>query len=185
MNNKMNRVVFIPVITLLVLMIALTPVSAATVDRISTRGASGRWELVIGDEDIVIEVDVLDESEPTREISIYMGIFFEEDPPNEFDKILVPSEFTWSIGACRVSTEIYVIGEENFTLPITVEWDTYPPTLKERVVETINGVRVISTSISREGVATLTTIEYPGGPLETYPGGDGEVWETTSITITR
>jgi hypothetical protein len=185
MNNKMN-LVFIPVITLLVLTMALAPVSAATIERTTIRGAFGRW--VFDDsfgEEIVIEVTVLDD---TSGISINMTIIFEwGDPSHEFLGVIAPSEFRWSIGACSVSTEIEADDEGvPFILPITVEWDITPPTLRDTVRET-NGVRVISNTVSREGlsVATLTTIETPGGDPVTFYDGYGKVWETTSLIITR
>jgi hypothetical protein len=187
MNNKINRLVIIPIIILLALSMALTPVSAATVERIVTRGASGLWEdATFPDEDADLVVEVLDESE-IGEISLSIDILFDEDP-RHWETDLVPSEFRWGLGVCTVSTEIYVDDEvEDFTISITVEWDTAPPTLKERSIETINGERVITTSVSREGVATITLIFTPiVSPVSTYMFADGvgEVWETTSLTIT-
>ena len=134
-----------------------------------------------------IEVDVL-ESE-IGETSFSMELFFEDGSSNYFSDILVPSEFRWSLGACSVSTEIFVDDEvEDFTISITVEWDTDPPTLREKVVEEINGEKFIMTSVSREGVATITIVVTPvlsSSYSYTFIDGSGIVWKTTSLIISR
>ena len=184
MNNKINRMIIIPAITLIFLAMVLVPVSAKTVvTHRKERGAWGYWRLSgNGGDWYSITIEAFESKESiTLSIRTYVSGVLDE----EYDKELDPSEFMWSVFYCWVSTDI-----DGYSL--TVEWDLSslrPPPIKSHSNEWYDGTHVIRNDVWREDptapdYSTMTT-DLPPFPEEVTLFGHGEVGTRTIVTITK
>ena len=180
MYKHANRLVIMPVITLIVLATLLVPVSARSVRseyRVTgvDKAAHGFWDLIVNGDIVNIGIDVADIREIGSPRRIFFGIYvwvWEDGPGTDptvtvYEMDLSPSEYRWNwmVGYCQVSTTLTIEEDgETFEVPVTVEWNTEPPIIPSEWDD--GDYKQIA--VAKYGTAALTTIEGPFGEEVTY-----------------
>ena len=155
-GEKMNMKLLLPVFAILCAML-LVPVYAQTetyhfngkVALAALRLAPDVFLLIVAGEG---QLNLPGSLSPFKAIgTTVLLIDFSTSPPTVTlidAKELAPSEFKWSFGACRVSTVMPLLG------PLTVKWDTVPPTHTGHI-KLKDGIHVVLNGTARIGSATV------------------------------
>lgn len=173
----MKKMLLLPAVLVLSTLLGTVSVSAkTTVVQRADRGANATWP----DGTFVMVLA------GNRETPMMMGRIFivgmgpGEPPLWYIMKELTPSEFRWSLVACRVSTEL------NATHTLVIEWETVPPTeLTHTNDPNYTGeIHLVHNGAMRWASATLMIVDALGNVVLTLEDGYGAVSRGARVEIT-